>query len=324
MPGAMLSVSADATTPGTAVVWASLPPFDDANRLTVDGMLAAYDATDFDSQGRMVLLWHSHQNPKDDVGKFAKFCCPTVAAGKVFVATFSGKLRVYGLRRRPDGGYDFGFGGNTGLSLNGSARSNGGSIRLAGKHLFQAGSVFHTQPVKVTGFTTTFRFQVSGPNAADGFTFCIQSEGPGALGEPGSGVGYGPDAVDPLSPGFKITKSVALKFGLFDGIANKPHSSLALYKDGAAPTPGNAIGGEVLLDGSGIDFHAAHAMRVTLTYDSAALSVAIRDLTMQTEITRAFPIDIPAITGNSAFVGFTAGTGGLSADHDILSWQFAS
>ena len=63
---------------------------------------------------------------------------------------------------------------------------------------------------------------------------------------------------------------------------------------------------------------------MTLTYDGATLQTVIRDLILQTEIVRSFPVDIPAVTGNTAFVGFTAGTGGLSADQDILSWQFIS
>lgn len=324
MPGAMLSISADAKTPGTAILWASLPPFDNANRTTVDGILVAYDATQFDSQGRLVLLWHSHQNPQDDPGKFAKFCCPTVAGGKVFLATFSNALRVYGPRAVADGGYNFAFSGNTGLTLNGSARSNGGSIRLTGKHLFQAGSFFATNAVNVRRFNTTFRFQVLGANAADGLTFCVQSEGSRALGGPGGGLGYGPDPVDPLSPGFKITKSVALKFGLFDSVANHPSSTLGLYQNGTAPMAANAIGGEVALGKLGIDLHSGHAFRVTLAYDGATLQATIRDLLTQQQIVHAFPFDIPSVTGSQAFVGFTGGTGGLNADQDILSWELSS
>ncbi|WKK25183.1 hypothetical protein QZH56_06085 [Streptomyces olivoreticuli] len=33
---------------------------------------------------------------RDDVGMFAKFAPPTVAAGKVYVPTFSGALHAYG------------------------------------------------------------------------------------------------------------------------------------------------------------------------------------------------------------------------------------
>jgi len=107
MPGGMLSLSADDKTPGTSILWASFPPFLDANRQVVDGELIAYNASQFDSQNRLVMLWRSHQNPtRDDCGKFGKFCCPTIANGKVYQATFSNKLTVYGLLAASDGGYN--------------------------------------------------------------------------------------------------------------------------------------------------------------------------------------------------------------------------
>lgn len=322
MPGAMLSVSANGQTMGSAIVWASLPPFDNANMNTVVGELVAYDAAQFDAQGRLVLLWRSHQNPTDDVGSFPKFCCPTIADGKVFHATFSNKLRIYGLRNAPDGGYNLGFGGNTGLTLNGSARSNGGPIRLAGQHDLQAGSAFATQPVNVQRFTTSFRFQISGaPTKADGLTFCIQSEGRRALGGPGGGLGYGPDPSDPFDPGFKVTRSLALKFDLIDD-ALMTRSTMGLYRDGASPTAANAIVGEVPLDAQNINLQSGHHFRVDLNYDGTTLTAVVHDEDANVQITHAFPIDIPLITGNSANVGFTAGTGMLSANHDILSWQY--
>jgi hypothetical protein len=325
MPGAMLALTANGKQPGTAILWASLPPFGDANKGSVDGLLTAYDAAQFDSQGRFVQIWHSHQNPHDDPGIFAKFCCPTVADGKVFLATFSNKLRIYGRRPVSDGGYNVGFGGRTGLSLNGSARSAGGLIRLTGKHDSQAGSVFCTNPVNVRTFNTVFRFQTTGGNnTADGLTFCIQGEGPRALGGLGGGLGYGPDPTDVLDPGFRITKSVALKFDLFDNQTIQPRSSMGLYKNGDSPIATTAIGGEIALDPLGIDLHSGHQFRVTLAYDGTTLMTVIRDLTLLKEVSRSFAIDIPSITGNTAHVGFTGGTGMLNADQEIMSWQFTS
>ena len=44
------------------------------------------------------MLWSSEQNKaRDAVGNFAKFCPPVVADGRVFLASFSNKLQVYGL-----------------------------------------------------------------------------------------------------------------------------------------------------------------------------------------------------------------------------------
>jgi Legume lectin domain len=325
MPGGMLALSANGKQPGTAILWASLPPFDNANHAGADGLLTAYDACQFDAQGRMTQLWHSHQNPADDPGIFAKFCCPTIADGKVFLATFSNKLRIYGLRSASDGGYSVGFGGRNGLTLNGSARSTGGPIRLTGKHDLQAGSVFSTNRVNVKTFHSIFRFQTTAGNAtADGLTFCIQGEDRHALGGVGGGLGYGSDPNNANDPGFKITKSMALKFDLFDNETIRPGSFLGLYKDGEIPVAPNAIGGEIATLGLGIDLHSGHQFLVTLDYDGATLRIALKDLTLNTQITHAFPIDIPGITGNTAFVGFTAATGLSSADQEILSWQFNS
>jgi hypothetical protein len=61
--------------------------------MVVDGVLRAFDAEDVS-----VELWNSDRDSRDQLGKFAKFPAPTVANGKVFVATFSNTVRVYGLR----------------------------------------------------------------------------------------------------------------------------------------------------------------------------------------------------------------------------------
>ncbi len=92
MPGGILSISADGVKPGTGIVWASHPNTD-AGRATSSGVLRAFDAADVSRE-----LWNSNLDPLDDVGTFAKFTPPTVANGHVYLATFGGKLRVYGLK----------------------------------------------------------------------------------------------------------------------------------------------------------------------------------------------------------------------------------
>lgn len=93
MPGAMLSVSANGNTAGSAILWATIPTLEDANHATVDGMLRAFDAADITRE-----LWNSEQlTTRDRLGKFAKFCSPTIANGKVYTPTFSNKVMVYGV-----------------------------------------------------------------------------------------------------------------------------------------------------------------------------------------------------------------------------------
>lgn len=93
LPGGCLSLSANGSAAGTGIVWASHAYNADANPGTVRGELDAFDATDLTK-----TLWTSVQDAaRDDVGNCAKFAPPTVANGKVYLATFSKRLNVYGL-----------------------------------------------------------------------------------------------------------------------------------------------------------------------------------------------------------------------------------
>lgn len=91
-PGGILSLSANGSQPGTGILWATSSTAS-ANHTIVPGILHAYDALNVSKE-----LWNSYQNQsRDDFGNLAKFCPPTVANGKVYMATFSDKLVVYGL-----------------------------------------------------------------------------------------------------------------------------------------------------------------------------------------------------------------------------------
>jgi hypothetical protein len=93
MPGGFFSVSSNGATPGSGVLWVNVPYRGDANHATVPGVLRAFDADNLATE-----LWDSRINaPRDDFGNFGKFVPPVVANGKVYVATFSNQVAVYGL-----------------------------------------------------------------------------------------------------------------------------------------------------------------------------------------------------------------------------------
>lgn len=95
-PGGFLSLSANGFDPQSGVLWA-LQPVENANQKVTSGILRAFDAGDLSRE-----LWNSNASgTRDDVGLFAKFCVPTVANGRVYAASFSNQLHVFGLNPRP-------------------------------------------------------------------------------------------------------------------------------------------------------------------------------------------------------------------------------
>ena len=96
MPGGFLAVSANGAVAGSGIVWA-LTGKGDANWKSVPGVLRAFDATDLSKE-----IWNSDKKAgRDRLGLLAKFNTPVVANGKVYVATFSKQLAVYGLLSGP-------------------------------------------------------------------------------------------------------------------------------------------------------------------------------------------------------------------------------
>jgi hypothetical protein len=96
-PGGILALSANGTNAGSGIVWATHNVSGDANQAVVTGILRAYNAQNVASE-----LWNSEQlSARDSVGNLAKFVPPTVANGKVYLATFSNRLNVYGLLPAP-------------------------------------------------------------------------------------------------------------------------------------------------------------------------------------------------------------------------------
>jgi outer membrane protein assembly factor BamB len=89
MPGGFLSVSADGNRNG--LLWAALPLNADAFVQVVRGTLKVFDANTLE------LLWSTDNKEPEDIFSFAKYCPPTIANGKVYLATFSDKLNVYGM-----------------------------------------------------------------------------------------------------------------------------------------------------------------------------------------------------------------------------------
>jgi hypothetical protein len=92
MPGGMLGVSALGSLVGSGVVWGVRPVDGTALQKVPHGVLEAYDANNLATK-----LWDSGIASEDALGRLARFTPPTVANGKVYMATFASKLDASGV-----------------------------------------------------------------------------------------------------------------------------------------------------------------------------------------------------------------------------------
>ena len=215
----------------------------------------------------------------------------------------------------PTVNFNSGFAGATTLTLNGGATISGTRLRLTDGGTNEARSAFFTTLVNVQSFTNDFSFQLTSPNG-DGFTFTIQNSGLTALGPSGGGLGYGPD--QPTKPP-GIGKSVAVKFDLTSNYG-EGNDSTGMYTNGASPTfPA------IDMTSSGVNLHSGDVMNVHMTYDGTTLAMTITDATAGKSFTASWAVNIPSVVGaSSAYAGFTAGTGSLTATQEILTWAYSS
>jgi hypothetical protein len=87
-----MSLSAKGTMPATGILWAAYSSTGPADGRPYPGILRAFDASDVTRE-----LWNSDQNQaRDYSGSWAKWSPPTVANGKVYLASFDNVLNVFG------------------------------------------------------------------------------------------------------------------------------------------------------------------------------------------------------------------------------------
>jgi len=209
------------------------------------------------------------------------------------------------------------FSSTAGLTLNGDAASLNNGIdpnpvlRLASATVSSGGSAFTDLTTDITSFTTSFDFRISasggasdslGQLGADGLVFVIQPNGPTQLGGLGANIGYG-----------GISSSIAVELDTWynSHLADPDSNHIGIDTNGslqslvAAAVPG--------------EFNDGTLRSVSISYDGTTLMASSSGAVVSTVI------DIPALIGtNSAYVGFTAATGGAYGDHDIVSWSFES
>src|SRR6056297_587412 len=204
------------------------------------------------------------------------------------------------------------FASTAGLQLNGNARQSGNNLELTPATNDQAGSAFFETPITLAGdgsFRTAFSFELAGSSAgADGLTFTIQNDARGTTAIGGSGGALGYDG---------IRNSVAVEFDTYRNSGwdvNDNHVSI--LQGSVETTLRTAIPSLDLNSGSRVyswvDYNG--------TSDSLAVYLSVTGAKPDLAVLKA-TVDLETVVGDQAFVGFTAGTGGLLNSHLVRNWN---
>jgi Legume lectin domain/PEP-CTERM motif len=214
------------------------------------------------------------------------------------------------------------FVGNAGTAVTG----DGTVLRVTPATFSQSGAAYSTTGVPLgvnDTFSTEFQFRFTdtgGIDPADGITFVLAANATG-LGVGGGSLGYG-----------GVPNSVAIEFDTFNNGGGDNSSNHVSIDTGGLINDldlTNVYGNSNCVNGNNTAagcMSNGHLWTVTIGYDGSNLSVVLDDPSEGSAFTaiNAFPIDLVSALGtNTAFVGFTSGTGSGFENHDIVDWEFA-
>lgn len=236
------------------------------------------------------------------------------------------------------------FNDTLGLTLVGDTTTTGSPqvLRIVPANGGTHGAAYSTTPVTLgTGatFSTRFQFQFTDPGGidpADGMTFVLAAN-PSGLGGSGGGMGYK-----------DVPNSFAIEFDTYGNFIDDPSDSSSNHV--AIDTNGNLTNTDLTdVYGNGsCGFSAANGgypaqnpytaagcmsngdiWTALITYDGSTqlLNVSLNDPSEADSFDAIsnYSIDIASLLGtDTAYVGFTGGTGAGWENEDVLNWTFAN
>ncbi|CAG0937617.1 hypothetical protein TFLX_06564 [Thermoflexales bacterium] len=226
----------------------------------------------------------------------------------------------------------------SGLQLVGSAQVYTPSLdsppvlRLTQPIMAQAGAAWYHKPLTVSDhFETVFDFRLSPPGrngGADGFAFVIHNDPRGSLtsGNGGCGVGYQ-----------SIENGLAIEFDTFQNppyceYVTDPSSSHVGVQIGGTQGPLSPRHEDPHRYTNTIKLADGNVHTAKISYEAGRdgqpgqLKVYLDQIGIQDTPILTVDIDISetlGLSGGTAWVGFTAGTGTTFEAHDILNWYMA-
>ncbi len=213
---------------------------------------------------------------------------------------------------------------------------SGTVLRLTPNSTDTAGSAwFNTQqPVGTGTFSTTFTFQLTGANTswgpADGIAFVIQNSPPpgtNALGPDGCGIGFGDDSLINCTPSTGgIPNSLVVEFNTFFNQGIDPNSNDVTIQNCSGTLPNSVDPSCTVAVNSNLPSTMTDGNIHSVTINYSGPATKLLDVTLDNVDLFpggvVFDLTTLGLNSGSAWVGFTAATGGGDDNQDILSWTF--
>ncbi len=208
------------------------------------------------------------------------------------------------------------FANPSNLIVLGNSAVVGNRLRLTPAINSQTGGAWlDSKQAVALGFETVFQFQVSQPKSqgADGFAFVILGQEAPVLGTAGDDLGY-----------HSIANSLAIEFDTYQNpeTADLDANHIGIHSRGTDPNSSNESASLDRVTPS-IDMSDGAIHTVAIRYSSGLLRVFLDDLNNAPIL--QLPLNLGtllALENGTAWVGFTAATGGDFENHDILIWSF--
>jgi hypothetical protein len=182
-----------------------------------------------------------------------------------------------------------------------------GTLQLANNSGSLGNYAWHIQKQSITNFQTTFIMNFQNTNA-DGTALVFQNISSTSVGSVGGGLGYQ-----------GIGSSLAITLKTYNGTAGQ--FSTEVLTGGSAPTLTGASG--VLNTSLGLTAGGTWNFLVNVKYNGTNLQYTITNTANSNSYTSNASYNIPSLVGaNTAYVGFTTGTGGLAEYCYLTSWNY--
>ena len=218
---------------------------------------------------------------------------------------------IAGFTQGGAGATDYTLNGNTEATTAGVPSITAGVLKATSNANSQATSAFYNTPQSITNWTASFVYDLGlgSANPADGFALVLHNDprGPAARGDSGGAIGYSGGSA-------AIRNSFALGYDIYNGAATNPTRT-----------------GTAIL-GSGFSYESTapvnlrtNPVRVDVAYRDGVLTQTLTDTVTSQSVTRSYARTLPLYTGgNTALVGFTAGTGGANAEQFISNFTYTA